>query len=212
MAARYRGNGNLCRTRASVFNLNTKPLRTAAFHPHQTSLKRPIADVAKQQQLRLSSRKLPKRAIYMILSSFDGPVWRLLPSVLVETPNAAASAPEGRFHHSGQVAVYASLSAEGAKVAMQRYLSDGVRRSLMPMWLDAKVVADIRGDSIASIVWQDLRENGEVSPTWKFSDAARRAGAQAMLYSSRSRPDISHVVVFQTDCLRLVGPVSDFSR
>jgi hypothetical protein len=121
-------------------------------------------------------------------------------------------APEGRFHHSGQVAAYASLTAEGAAVAVQRYLGDGSARILIPMWLDAKSVADERGNRNASIVWQEIWAAGNPSPTWNFSDGAREAGAQAMLYSSRSHPELAHVVVFQPDCLTFVGPTSEFKR
>ncbi len=145
------------------------------------------------------------------LAPFSGPVWRILPAAQADCPQAAAKAPEGRFHHSGQLAAYASLSAEGASVAVRRYLSDGAQRVLVPMWLEAAAVADIRGNAAASIVWQDLHAAGAPSPTWEFSDAARLAGAQAMLYSSRSRPDLSHVVVFATECLRLAGPISEIS-
>lgn len=144
------------------------------------------------------------------LTRFSGPVWRLLPRTLADRPAAPAHAPEGRFHHSGQVAAYGSLSAEGAAVAIKRYLGDGVARVLVPMWLDAERVADERGNRGASVVWQDIRHAGEVSPTWTYSDAARQAGAQAMLYSPRSRPDLSHVVVFEPGCLSCVGPISDF--
>ena len=93
-------------------------------------------------------------------------------------------------------------------MAIQRYLSDGLNRVLIPMWLDAKVVADVRGNKAASIVWQDLRAHDHLPSTWTLSDNARKAGAQAVLYSSRSRPDLSHVVVFEPDCLRYVGPTS----
>lgn len=141
---------------------------------------------------------------------FNGPVWRLLPKAFADTPAEPAQAPKGRFHHSGQVAAYASLTAEGAAVAIQRYLGDGVARVLIPMWLRCTSIADERGNQSASIVWQDICEAGHPSPTWAFSDAARKAGAQAMLYASRSRPEISHVVVFDTACLRYVGPVSTF--
>ncbi|MEM1297943.1 MAG: RES family NAD+ phosphorylase [Pseudomonadota bacterium] len=146
----------------------------------------------------------------MPLRPFHGPVWRLLPTEVRDTPTAAARAPFGRFHHSGQTAAYASLTAEGASVAIQRYLTDGVARLLIPMCLDAERVADERGNSDASIVWQDIHAAGAPSPTWAYSDAARAAGAQAMLYSSRSRPELAHVVVFQPECLRLVGPVTEF--
>ena len=141
---------------------------------------------------------------------FNGPVWRLLPLRLAHTPLISAQAPAGRFHHSGQVAAYASLSAEGVAVAMRRYLNDGVKRALVPMWLKSDHVADERGNSDASVVWQDIHASGEASPTWAFSDAARAAGADAMLYSSRSRPELSHVVVFDTTCLTYIGPFTAF--
>jgi hypothetical protein len=144
------------------------------------------------------------------LSRFAGPVWRLLPESLVETPNTPARAPVGRFHHSGQIAAYASLSAEGAGVAIQRYLAGGIRRLLVPMWLDADKVADARGNPAASMVWQEVYKSEPPSPTWAISDTARRAGAQAMIYASRSRPDLSHVVVFAPDCLRYLGPATSF--
>ena len=141
---------------------------------------------------------------------FNGPVWRLLPISLAKTPSIAAQAPVGRFHHSGQVAAYASLSVEGVEVAMRRYLGDGVKRVLVPMWLASNQVADERGNPKASVVWQDIRAAGSPSPTWLFSDAARDEGADAMLYSSRSRPELSHVVIFDTACLSYIGPITAF--
>jgi hypothetical protein len=137
--------------------------------------------------------------------AFDGPVGRLLPQVLVHAPMTPARAPEGRFHHAGQVAAYASLSPEGAHVAIRRYLGDGVARVLVPLRLTADRVADARGTPSACVVWQDLREAGQAAPTWTVSDAARRAGADAMLYTSRSRPDLTHVVVFRLDCFGDTG-------
>ena len=141
---------------------------------------------------------------------FNGPVWRLLPRSLAKTPSISAQSPEGRFHHSGQVAAYASLSVEGVAVAMRRYLGDGVKRVLVPMWLTSNQVADERGNPKASLVWQDIRAAGSDSPTWLFSDADRYAGADAMLYSSRSRPELSHVVVFDSACLSYIGPITTF--
>ena len=141
---------------------------------------------------------------------FNGPVWRLLPVSRAKTPSIPAQAPEGRFHHSGQVAAYASLSVEGVEVAMRRYLGDGVKRVVVPMWLSSNQVADERGNPKASVVWQDIRGADSESPTWFFSDAARAAGADAMLYSSRSRPELSHVVVFDTNCLSYIGPITKF--
>lgn len=147
----------------------------------------------------------------MRMQMFDGPVWRLLPATMAGMPAAPAGAPEGRFHYDGQIAAYASLSAEGATVAIQRYLSDAAERIIIPMWLKAEFVADVRGETEASVVWQDVRDEGKPSPTWLISDAVRQAGAQAMLYSSRSRPDLSHVVVFRPELLSFVGPISRFN-
>ena len=141
---------------------------------------------------------------------FNGLVWRLLPKSLAKTPSIPAQAPVGRFHHSGQVAAYASLSVEGVEVAMRRYLDDGVKRALVPMWLKSDHVFDHRGDPKASLVWQGTYEAGEASPTWLFSDEARDKGADAMLYSSRSRPELSHVVIFDTACLSYIGPITAF--
>ena len=143
------------------------------------------------------------------LQRFSAPVWRILPKYAVATPAMPAQAPEGRFHHSGQIAAYASLSAEGAAVAIKRYLVDDVERVLVPMHLDDCWVVDYRGDPALSVVWQDIRAVGENSPTWQYSDRARKLGAQAMLYSSRSRPDLGHVVVFEPALLRIVGAVTD---
>jgi hypothetical protein len=47
-----------------------------------------------------------------------------------------------------------------------------------------------------SVVWLDAWAGGRPSTTWRFSDAARTAGAQGMLYSSRSRPELTHLVIF----------------
>uniref|UniRef100_UPI0025E02B4D RES family NAD+ phosphorylase n=1 Tax=Sphingomonas sp. TaxID=28214 RepID=UPI0025E02B4D len=135
-----------------------------------------------------------------------------LPRSLANQTNTPAHAPFGRFHHSGQIAAYGSLTAEGAGVAVQRYLTDGVDRMLVPMWLNVQHVADIRGIAAASIVWQDIYHDDQSSPTWSFSDAARDLGADAMLYSSRSRPDLSHVVIFQPELLSYVGPTTLFSH
>ena len=137
-------------------------------------------------------------------------VWRILPRDRADRPSVPATAPEGRFHHSGQIAAYGSLSSEGAAVAIKRYLNVPIERVLVAMRLDAERIADERGNPAASIVWQDIRAAGEPSPTWQISDPARKAGAQAMLYSSRSRPDLSHVVVFEPDCLTYVGPTTPF--
>lgn len=126
-------------------------------------------------------------------------------------PLAPAAAPEGRFHHSGQFALYASLTPEGCAVAIRRYLrADDPPREIMPLHLAAARLADLRGRPEVSAVWQDLRAAGAPSPTWAFSDAARAAAAEGMLYSSRSRPELTHVAIFRPGLLRQAGPPLPF--
>ncbi len=128
---------------------------------------------------------------------FSGPVWRILFLSQADAPLAPARAPVGRFHHSGQAALYASLSAEGAAVAIRRYVSasDPPRILQQVQIANAKLV-DIRGQRDATIIWQDVHGANGTSPTWRFSDRAREQGADGLLYSSRSRPELSHVVLF----------------
>ena len=128
---------------------------------------------------------------------FSGLVWRILFLSQMDAPLAPARAPEGRFHYSGQTALYASLSVEGAGVAIRRYVSDSdPPRVLQQAQITGAKLFDLRGQSDASIVWQDIHDRQGTSPTWQYSDRARDAGADGLLYSSRSRPELSHIVLF----------------
>lgn len=136
--------------------------------------------------------------------SFSGNVWRILNATLADAPLAPARAPIGRFHHSGQTAIYTSLTAEGAAVAIARYVAETrLERVIVPLSLSATRLVDLRKRTEVSVVWQDLPLP---SPTWQFSDDARVAGAQGVLYSSRSRPELTHCVLFDANCLSPAGP------
>lgn len=135
---------------------------------------------------------------------YTGPVWRAV--FRGGDPLAPAASPEGRFHHSGQFALYASLTPKGCAVAIRRYVQPGdPLREIVPLAITAARLADLRGQAAASVVWQDIRAGGEPAPTWVFSDAARKAGAEGMLYSSRSHPDLTHLVIFRPDLLHGAG-------
>ena len=136
--------------------------------------------------------------------AFAGIAWHMITAGA--DPLRPAAAPEGRFHHSGQTALYASLTVEGTVVAMQRYLGpDEPPRLVVPLTIRADRMADLRGNRDASVVWQDIRATGVASPTWAFSDRARQAGAEGMLYSSRSRPDLTHLVLFDLAVIHGAG-------
>jgi len=134
------------------------------------------------------------------LVPFSGIVWRILFANQSGNTCAPVGSPIGRFHHSEQVALYTSCTEEGAGVAIKRYVnSDDAERIIVPLQITANCIYDIRTTDHtknASMVWQDHVENGEPAPTWIFSDTARKAGAQGMLYSSRSRPELTHLVLF----------------
>jgi len=134
------------------------------------------------------------------LSPFKGLVWRIMFADRKQHACDPVPSPVGRFHHSGQVALYTSCSEDGARVAIKRYLkSDDPARIIIPLQINAARVYDITKTDLssrASVVWQDCFAKGEPAPTWEYSDAARDAGAQGMLYASRSRPDLTHFVLF----------------
>lgn len=145
------------------------------------------------------------------MQGFSGIAWHMVAAGA--DPLRPASAPEGRFHHSGQAALYCSLTVDGTVVAMQRYLRPGdPLRMVVPLTVQAVQLADLRHNPKASVVWQDIRASGAAAPTWAFSDRAREAGAQGMLYASRSRPDLTHLVLFDLSVIIEAGapqPVPD---
>ncbi|WP_170783825.1 RES family NAD+ phosphorylase [Ruegeria lacuscaerulensis] len=139
---------------------------------------------------------------------FSGPVWRILFLSQCDAPLAPAKAPEGRFHFAGQTALYASLSAEGAAVAIRRYVGkDDPPRVLQQARITKARLVDLRGQRTASVVWQEM---DRPSPTWQFSEAARAQGADGLIYSSRSRPDLSHLVLFKisADVIHVDAPAT----
>ncbi|MBL9048320.1 MAG: RES family NAD+ phosphorylase, partial [Tabrizicola sp.] len=104
------------------------------------------------------------------------------------------------------LALYTSLTVEGTQVAMKRYLgSDDPQRHVVPLTIRALRLADQRGNTAASVVWQDIHAAGATPPTWAHSDNARAMGAQGMLYSSRSRSDLTHLVLFDLSVIKAVG-------
>jgi len=89
-------------------------------------------------------------------------------------------------------------------VLFRSYLAaDDPPRVIVPLEVSAFRVLDLRraGSNPAnipptSVVWQDQRKQGARASTWDISDNARRLGAQGILYPSRTRPDLSHLVLF----------------
>lgn len=115
--------------------------------------------------------------------------------------------PQGRFHHSGEAAVYLSPSHEAAAVAIDSYYrNDDPPRIILPIRINAARIADLREVSghralgleahETTVNWREELAAGSRPASWTASDAARRAGAQGMLYRSRKAPEHYHLVVF----------------
>ena len=107
------------------------------------------------------------------LTPFEGVVWRIVFATQEQETCKPVSSPIGRFHHSGQVALYTSCSEEGAGIAIKRYVGpDDPDRIIAPLQITANSIFDIRKTDFvrkASIVWQDLVAEGVPSPTWEYS-------------------------------------------
>lgn len=119
-----------------------------------------------------------------------------------------ARAPQGRWHHSGQPALYLSGTPEGCRVALKAYQTpDDPPRGIFPMDVDGARVIDLRTaetrdaldmplDDIHAF-WATLQKAGRTVPTWQISDRLRLAGVDGILTPSRSRPDLTHLTLFR---------------
>ena len=116
--------------------------------------------------------------------------------------------PEGRFHHDGQPALYASPTPEGAAVAVDIYIKENdPPRVLIPLALRDAHLADLRDTATCAVLgidpawpsvpWADQRARGQPATSWQASDAVRDSGADGMIYASRRAPDRWHIVLFR---------------
>ncbi len=139
------------------------------------------------------------------MKPLSGTFYRLIDKARAGEILAPARSPEGRFHHDGQRALYLSETPEGCRVAMARYRElTTPEQTVVPLTLTNAHVLDLRDPaqcgrfyvdpSSMNLVWQDLPRP---SPTWSISDAARAAGADGLLYPSRSRPELTHLTLFR---------------
>ena len=124
---------------------------------------------------------------------------------------APASAPNGRWHHGGQRALYLSGTAEGCQVALRVYVRpDDPERTIHPFHVQATRIADLRNPVTRDLLqvtltdihafWADLLAEGSLSPTWTLADRLRDSGLDGLLTPSRSRPDLTHLTLFRWNC------------
>ncbi len=142
------------------------------------------------------------------LKRLSGRFWRLMEKRRASEVLAPARAPEGRFHHSAQRALYLSETAEGTRVAMAYYARPGDPEQVaIALELTNANVVDLQDPlhcerigidpAHAQTRWQKERANGKRASTWNISDKARELGADGMLYPSSSSKGITHLVLFR---------------
>lgn len=117
--------------------------------------------------------------------------------------------PEGRFHHDRQRTIYMSPSPEAAAVAVNIYLKpDDPPRLIVPLLVSDAMVLDFRTPQVeqslglkwreTAVPWARQRAKGQPATSWRASDAARNAGADGMIYPSRTLPSRwHHLVLFR---------------
>ena len=142
------------------------------------------------------------------LHRISGQFWRAIAAERVEQvlkPPGPDSA--GRYHRPGQAALYITLEADWATIAIGRYLlTDGIARLVVPLELDCADVFDQRDPAACAALgidptqsqvrWNDELAAGREPPSWLASDAARASGAQGIIDISRGIAGGWHVCLF----------------
>ncbi len=142
------------------------------------------------------------------LTLFSGPAFRIAFAQYADKVLDGVIHPEGRFHHSGQPAFYASPTPETAAIAIDIYLrADDPPRVIIPLQVSDARLADLRDPATCdqldidprwpSVPWADERANGQPATSWKASDAVRASAADGMIYASRRAPERWHLVLFR---------------
>lgn len=139
-----------------------------------------------------------------LLSPLSARLWRVLPKGA--DPLSPAPSPEGRFHHSGQPALYLSPSAQSALRATTRRIrspEDYVAQSYL---LTTTGIVDLRRAALRKALglsteevsrpWRHERKAGRPASSWKASDLARHMGADGLIWTARNAPQLWHLVLF----------------
>ena len=91
---------------------------------------------------------------------YSGRLWRILFSDWQRKALDPARHPEGRFHHDGQRALYASPTPDAAGVAIDSYYRPGdPPRIILPLWLDGARLLDFRDPATSAALGASRRRN-----------------------------------------------------
>lgn len=142
------------------------------------------------------------------MKTVSGLLYRIVYEKFADQVLNGVISPEGRFHHSGQPALYLSPSVDSAGYAVFNYVSDNdPPRVSIPLQLNNARLLDVRDpetckdlqicSKAADTLWRPQREAGEPATTWQASDAVRSAGADGMIYAARTNAARWHIVLFR---------------
>ncbi len=115
---------------------------------------------------------------------------------------------EGRSHYGRQRTMYLSETPEGCEIATKIYRrNDDPLRGIFPLLVNEARIVDLRDIEATEALgidrthrqanWQEIRKQGLPSPTWEISDRVRTLGLDGMLYESRSKPSLTHLILFR---------------
>jgi hypothetical protein len=139
----------------------------------------------------------------------SGRFWRAVPANRIgQVLDRPAPDSAGRYHRSGEAALYITREADWATIALGRYLlADGVLRFAVPLELDQAELLDQRDVNACTALgfdpalsqerWQDALERGDEPASWHASDAARASGADGLVDPSRGIVGGWHVVLLR---------------
>ncbi|WP_424944178.1 RES family NAD+ phosphorylase [Aliiroseovarius crassostreae] len=142
------------------------------------------------------------------VTELTGRFWRSVFFGQEEHLLTPARAPQGRWHHSDQPALYLSGTPEGCRVALKAYQTpDDPPRGIFPIDVHDARVIDLRAAATREaldmpledihVFWATLHKAGNTVPTWQISDRLRGAGVDGILTPSRSRPELTHLTLFR---------------
>ncbi|WP_019954811.1 RES family NAD+ phosphorylase [Yoonia vestfoldensis] len=137
----------------------------------------------------------------------DMPVYRILLAARSDKVLDGVSHAEGRFHHTGQTAIYAATSPEAAPIAMDIALKRSTAaRVIVPLHLTSTRMVDLGNEDLCralridpawqSAPWAEERSAGRQATTWRVSDAVRKSGADGVIYRLRRAPDKVLIALF----------------
>ena len=142
----------------------------------------------------------------MLFSPLSGRFWR----AIFEGDDAQllkpAGAPAGRWHHSGQTALYCSMQPDACRVSINSFkTADDPPRKIYAIDIMADRIVDLRISSRRDTLntsldtihaeWKEAQTTGQIAETWRLSDKLRALGVQGILSPSRSRPDLTHLTL-----------------